>query len=816
MNRPTILCLVAAGILGLALPSAADYLVHPFAMLGVDGGTHAFQLTPEGWVRSETVTLGITLDGASLEPWVWGESGPGVARTQAQEAGSDLELTAIAVRAQGLPVDLRFRGSAGNHDTVTCRVEQPVALLRIRVQPGAASSSSGSLPRVALRISADTGLRAAVTLRDGIVSRRLTPARPARLATAGGRTGIAVADSLVLLLSVAPDSVSPGLGPSGEPADDVLELIYRPQGEFALEVRMPFFPVAVDHGDETPVAALGAGDGAAMTAAAGRDWAQRLAAGAAIELPETGPAETAGASLYHILGGSLVSAGDRVVVLGAPFLYREFYMRDAAYTMVALDQFGYHAEARAGLETMLTHQAADGQLLSHVEQHDGIGLALWALGEHLALTRDRGFAVAVMDRVARAVDWYRNALAPYRADSPGERGEWDTEFPGILPATIMKDNEQVVAAHIVGHNLWASAGLAAAIDVAKLAGDADSVRSWQRLDAQFEEDLARYLVKLEKRTGGLITATFEGAGTQAGYDQPSSVRGGLDWGNLEIAYPTRTWRGDDPRLRTSLDAWSGRLQEGLYPYPLGFNTSLIHHYLPVALGHALLGAGSDTDREHLLTIFYDGLLGHATSTYGGAELINSYTRNVWPLENIPPHNTFSARYLLLLRDMLLREVGRVGAASDTLLIGGGLSPAWLESGATIKFEGAATHFGWVDLALEIKAASDAGRTLALRAALGATPPARFLEPRPHLPAPATPITIGGPPPAPAAIVFRAPLGFRITAVRARAGARAGTIEQGGRRVVLSPGAAQSGVEIELEGRADPRFTVDQARSRLGL
>ncbi len=791
----------------LLLPPAAraDYLVRPFAMLGIDGGSHAFQLTPEGWVRSGTATLAVSLDGEPIAAWNWDAAGPGVARAGVQGAGGELSLEAAAVRRPGLTFAARFRGSAANRDTVACRLEQPVAILRLRLEP----ASGAAPPRLGVRLMADSGQEQAVILHDGIVPRQVTPPRPAAVWAAGGRAGVVVADSLVLLTSLPPDSTAFGMDLAGQPAPATLDLVYRPTGPLELELRMPFLPVVVADGGEA-LAALMAGHGAELIAGSSRDWQERLALGARLSLPELPAAETVQASLYHILGGSLVAAGDRAVILGAPFLYREFYMRDAAYMVVALDQFGFHNEARICLERMLTHQAADGELMSHLEQHDGIGLALWALGEHVAYTRDRAFAAEVMGRVGRAMNWYRAALAPYQGPVPGERGEWDRDHPGILPATIMQDNEQVVAAHIVGHNLWASSGLAGAITVAEAAGAADSVRSWQKLSATFHRSLERSLETLQKRAGGLILPSFEGAGAQAGYDQPASTLGGLDWGNLEIVYPTRVWRADDPRLRPSLDAWSERLTEGLYPYPLGFNPNLVHHYLSTSLAHALLRAGGDRDREHLFTIFYDGLLGHVTSTFGGSELINTRVRDVWPLENIPPHNTFSSRYLLLVRDMIASEIG------DTLLAGAGLSPAWLTAGNQIALEGTATRFGWVDVGIGVRAPADSVVALTLRVAIAGAPPARYLSPRTHLPLPQTPIDLGEAPAPLGAVVFPAPLGYRVSRVHDTAGATVGVIQRGGRRVVLTPASAASGVEVELQGASDPALSAGAARTRLGL
>ena len=127
--------------------------------------------------------------------------------------------------------------------------------------------------------------------------------------------------------------------------------------------------------------------------------------------------------------------------------------------------------------------------------------------------------------------------------------------------------------------------------------------------------------------------------------------------------------------------------------------------------------------------------------------------------------------------------------------------------------------GWVVLLAALStslfgcATGDSAATLELAVTLEKEPPARLLAPRPHLPPPHLPVAIGPPPAPPAALVFRAPLGYRITAVRDVSGAATGVIQNGGRRVVLRPSTAAGGIRVELHGAADPRFSTATTRAR---
>jgi hypothetical protein len=312
------------------------------------------------------------------------------------------------------------------------------------------------------------------------------------------------------------------------------------------------------------------------------------------------------------------------------------------------------------------------------------------------------------------------------------------------------------------------------------------------------------LDELLARTGGILTPALEGTDAAAFSAGLNGRKGGLDWGNLQVVFPCRFWRGSDPRLRPSLDLWSSRLMEGLYPYPFRGNGNLVHHYLTTSLAHALLESGSDGDREHLFAILYDGLLGHATPMHGGCELLDLATHDVWPHDNTAPHNTFSARYLLLLRDLLVAERG------DTLMLGAGLSPAWLEPGGRMAIEGTATRFGWVDAAIDAEGDGQGTVSLEVAVSVHASPPARRSA-GPGRRA-RIPVNSDCPPADLAAIGFRAPLGYRIEGVTDWRGRDAGVLRANATDLLMGPGTYR--FTVELRGASDPRWSAAAASRRL--
>ncbi len=786
-----------------AEPAPSEWLEYPFAMLGIDHGPHAFQLTPEGWVRTATTTLIVDLDGQSSLPWRWTRPTPGVATTsmtgsRPAPGEPQVELVLAATALPGLRHDLRTVAPQPDHFNIGSEVANPVLIMRVTTSAGNAAGSPATAPtRLVLHLWADCGQDSG-NLFGPALAARPDPARTPRWRDGAPGT-VAIADSLVLLAPAAPDSIHYSAGPAGDTGRGVIRLVYLLRGRETYEFRLPYFAVPTGNLDR-----LAGGDDAALIKQVGDEWEARLTSGVRLQTPEPVVAATALASLYHLLAGSFVARGDEVAIIGGTFFYRQIFARDAAFVIVAMDRFGFHREARTGLEFLLTQQRPSGEIFTQTGQRDGNGQVLWALGEHLVRTGDGDFARTCFAQVEQLVGRLRYLLASAEPDR--------SPFAGLLPRTTLRDGEQVDRCHIVGYNLWTYAGLRAAAQVARVAGAEDSVAAWTALAGAFAATQERHLNDLLARTGSILTPAFEGLEARALTAGFHGETGGLDWGNLQIVFPCRLWRADEPRLRPSLDLWCGRLREGLYPYPYGGDRHLVHHYLTTSVAHTLLESGTRSDRRQLLTIFYDGLLGHATGTGGGSEILDTRSREVWPPENIQPHNTFSARYLLLLRDMLVHERG------DTLVLGAGLSPAWVAPGNRVAMTGAATAGGWVDVTFDAAATLGDGTTagqsilpLEVNWSSSERMPAQRRRPA-HLPQPRTPVTQTGPPRPFAAVVCPAPLGFEIVGVSDLCGSGATVLAIDDRRVVLSAGA--TGATLALRGAADPDLSFAAARRRL--
>jgi hypothetical protein len=338
--------------------------------------------------------------------------------------------------------------------------------------------------------------------------------------------------------------------------------------------------------------------------------------------------------------------------------YHAFWLRDAAVITSAFDQVGLHDIAAQDLRFFETWQQPDGLFVSRPNQYDGFGQALWAFGDHVRRTGDVNFAQRVLPAVGRAMNWLETA----RAADPR----------GLLPPSDPHDNEQI-AGHLVGDNLWGVAGARAAATIARTAGQPQTADQWAAEAAAYQATLDAQIRQAAQSTGGWIPAAVD-------------TKGGQDWGNLWPVYPTGVYSPSDLMVERTMRHARARFKEGIATYMDG---RLLHDYLGFRVFETDLAAGN-ADRA------VDGLyaeLAHTTATHGGFETgVRVYGSRAVD-DNMTPHGWFAAEYVSLLRNMLVRE------RPDGIALMSALSPAWLKPGDAVSVHDAPTTYGKVSFTL---------------------------------------------------------------------------------------------------------------------
>ena len=355
-------------------------------------------------------------------------------------------------------------------------------------------------------------------------------------------------------------------------------------------------------------------------------------------------------------------ANDHGEMHGGEGFYDQFYIRDAGYQILELEEAGLHDAAAKAVACYLRRQRKDGRFETQRMQFDANGQALWVLWQYAKITDDKAWLADAYPQMVRAVEWIKAARRQAPAGSP---------FGGLLPPAPA-DGESLWNGkfHIVGYDIWNLRGLLCTADAARLLGKPDEAAAMEREAAAY-----RQAIDAAHRRTGLP------------HFPPSWEKPGTHWGNTETLWPTELFARDDPRV-AALDKhvredFGGGFVEGTIRW-MG-RPDVIHPYMSAYTTMASLLRG---EHEKFVEDFYWYLL-HTSASHAFPEGIYYKRRIAWS-ETIP-HVTGASNYAFLLRHMLVHERG------DELHLLLGVPDGWLAEGQTIAVERAPTHFGAMSL-----------------------------------------------------------------------------------------------------------------------
>ena len=400
-------------------------------------------------------------------------------------------------------------------------------------------------------------------------------------------------------------------------------------------------------------------------------WDDRRAQAFTVFIPEKKPMDVFYASHWYLLETCLDNIGKRWILRANPFQYDQFYMRDGTFQARAMDLLGEHEIAKKCLDFFIESRDNDGRLASQPEQYDANGMALYAIGQHVLLTKDKTWAKRVLPAVRKSVRW----LEKYRNG-------------GLMPPSSMNDNEMLKNARLVGHNIWAANGLFHAFILAQTVDAKEFMDETGESSGKYVTLLINELQKFDR-----IPPSFEYMDAEAYAPGRFGMKYGFDWGNLSMIYtPFDIW--DFPIMTNTLDYCRKYYREGLFPYPERGYEDQLHHYLSFDITLTSLVRREYND---VLNDFYTGYLLHTTNCHAGCERFDRRTRDYIPPSNITPHGTFAAKYIALFRNFFVMEHHLY---DKKLRLCSFLAPDWCAAGAQIKVERAPTVFGRISFHLD--------------------------------------------------------------------------------------------------------------------
>ena len=393
-------------------------------------------------------------------------------------------------------------------------------------------------------------------------------------------------------------------------------------------------------------------------------WRSLLGSGTEITTPDEHVNTILWASLATLL---MLTDGDSITP--GPWTYHQFWFRDAAVMLRALDEFGFHGQAHAVILAFPSRQETSGYFRSQQGEWDSNGQALWTAWKHAVLSHDTSFLPGLIDPLGKGALWISRKRREEAA--PGV-------LPGLMPPGLSAEHLGL-ADRYFWDNWWSAAGLEAYARLCRLTGRKTEEQSTRRELQEYRRDIERAVASVQ---------------TSKGIDViPAGPSRGIDCGMIGSCapwYPLQQYPPGDTRMRRTLEMLGRRyFLDGL------FFQEFIHSgknpYLTLQIAQAWLYAG---ERELFWTMFTQ-VLRHASPTLNYPEAIHPLTGGGTMGDG--HHGWAAAEVALSLRSAFVREVWTQESDVPLLVLLGGAPREWFLPGRNFAIRRAPVPGGVVSL-----------------------------------------------------------------------------------------------------------------------
>jgi hypothetical protein len=640
-----------------------DWYRYPRAAIGVFGGPEESIVTPKGYLRTHFGTLRFATgkEGKAVNQRVktWKDGYLPILEEQFARSGVKNHIEFFAAKVPGV-AKIEYSETYGNPTrSLVAPVDNMVNFVKVTLTNTRDRATS-------YHFSARLGPRHLVPSGDQRGSSK--PAHPTWNANGKSYGGDG---KLLFVAAQSPTAVHAGT------LDYSVKL--APGATKSLVFKMPYF--VARQSDRKAIQGADYGTYLAKTA---RFWHKTLdQAGTRIQIPgpgvESKVLDTYKANLaFSLLLVNIVDG--HYFWRGNPTIYDHYYIRDAAFDIDGLLDAGVTDVARHLALAMLSWQKRNGLFISQSTELDGNGQALWTFGNYYSRTHDKRFARRVWPAVQKAMAWEWHI----------RRENWKSAG-GLMPVSRMWDASGV-RGYVLAYDLWNIVGEWGAVQIAKAVGADATAKKWRKRRAQYI-DILHEKLKPTVNYLGWIPPALKAMRTHAIRTGWYGNVYGIDWGNLEVVWPSAAFTPDDPWVTQSLNVWRKKTFEGLFGYPYHGVESTLHSYTPMYITQTYIRRG---DQWKAIEDLY-GLLTHTSATDMVAEGLSAAQRWGWH-ENTQtmPHPTFSGEYRSMLHDMLA-YAGQDGA----LHLANVWSPVWAKPGRRIAFAGE-TDFGHAAYTIRVR------------------------------------------------------------------------------------------------------------------
>lgn len=395
-------------------------------------------------------------------------------------------------------------------------------------------------------------------------------------------------------------------------------------------------------------------------------WESRLSGGMKLLLPDE---KLNG--LFKFSLSTLIMLVDGDVITPGPFTYHQFWIRDAAFMIHALDKAGFPGITAGILSSLKKRQYKNGYYRSQKGEWDSNGQVLWMIFQHSLLTGNYDLFTDNYNPLVNGIKWIEKTRLI-------QKKYFNEPFYGLLPSGLSAEHLGL-ADFYFWDNFWSIAGISAFIEMCNETEQTIDTGKIKKLLDDYRNSVNSAIKKVQLKFG--LNAI------------PASCTRGLDCGmigSICASYPLQLFSDGDLNMKATLDTIYNN-----YFYKGMFFQNVIHSgmnaYLTLQTAHAYLFLGDREKFWEMLT----SVASQSSDTLNYPEAIHPFTGG--GVMGDGHHGWAAAEIVSALRDAFIFERMNEAVKLKEYVLLAGLPSQWFNGTIPFQIKNAPVYYGTLSI-----------------------------------------------------------------------------------------------------------------------